>query len=221
MDAPREDLPRISFESLQDWKRVQNNLETALRARVDRELAARGLSSDEDKFLPHISQFLDAVSEIARPNLRINGRNFEDLPEDEDEFEPFDEALDRHIWSLSNQRLRWDREIATRRRGRPQEIATLLQQNFLQHRALEPDLSMDRPDDPDSHMDGKLVFAKPLRGNFLLGSLAAPEDQPLEIEDTFSKSASMAAQLLQLIATQQERARGLKSVAGHIKSLKS
>ena len=45
--------------------------------------------------------------------------------------EPFDEALDRHIWSLSDQRLKWDKEIAERRRTRPREIEALVlaQQN--------------------------------------------------------------------------------------------
>ena len=38
------------------------------------------------------------------------------------EIEQFDEALDRRVWSLSDQRRRWDLEVATKRRTTPQEI---------------------------------------------------------------------------------------------------
>jgi hypothetical protein len=46
------------------------------------------------------------------------------------EIEPFDEALDRHIWSLSDQRLKWDREIARTRSEKPKEVETMLQDLF-------------------------------------------------------------------------------------------
>lgn len=46
------------------------------------------------------------------------------------EIEPFDEALDRHIWSLSDQRLKWDREIARTRTEKPLEVESMLQDLF-------------------------------------------------------------------------------------------
>lgn len=42
------------------------------------------------------------------------------------EFEAFDEGLDRRIWSLSEQCLQWDVDIAKKRRERPQEVEKLL-----------------------------------------------------------------------------------------------
>ncbi|KAH7890971.1 hypothetical protein F5I97DRAFT_2071453 [Phlebopus sp. FC_14] len=86
--------------------------------------------------------FMDSLLEIARPNLRINGRTTEDPYEDED-VEPFDEALDRHIWSLSDQRLKWDKEIAGRRRIRPREIESAILDGFAQHRVPDLDCSHD------------------------------------------------------------------------------
>ena len=78
-------------------------------------------------------QFLETLFDVARPNLRINGRTTEEPSEveEDDNVEPFDEALDRHIWSLSDQRLKWDKDIAERRRTRPKDIEALLlaQQN--------------------------------------------------------------------------------------------
>jgi hypothetical protein len=83
---------------------------------------------------------------MAKRNLRVNGRNFEDLDEDEQGvfaysrppvldlnswiggLLPFDEALDRHIWSLSDQSLKWDGEIARKRRERPQDVERLVRE---------------------------------------------------------------------------------------------
>ena len=75
------------------------------------------------------TQFLETLFDVARPNLRINGRTTEEpseVVEEDDNMEPFDEALDRHIWSLSDQRLKWDKDIAERRRTRPREIEALI-----------------------------------------------------------------------------------------------
>ncbi|EGN92014.1 hypothetical protein SERLA73DRAFT_191716, partial [Serpula lacrymans var. lacrymans S7.3] len=116
MDAIRDELPRISVETMQDWKRVQANYNDALLLRLEKEIGAQGLSQERDALLAHIHKFSAQVFGVARPNLRINGRNYEDMEDDEEELEPFDEALDRHIWSLSEQRLKWDREIASERR---------------------------------------------------------------------------------------------------------
>ena len=42
--------------------------------------------------------------------------------------DPFDEGLDRLIWSLSDQSLQWDGEIATRRREKPREVHRLMKE---------------------------------------------------------------------------------------------
>jgi hypothetical protein len=40
----------------------------------------------------------------------------------------FDEVLDRKVWSLSAQRLKWDLEIANKRRTMPKDVELLMQQ---------------------------------------------------------------------------------------------
>lgn len=55
--------------------------------------------------------------------------------------EPFDEALDRHIWSLSDQRLKWDKEIADRRRSRPEDIEKLVMESFAKHHVYNLEVS--------------------------------------------------------------------------------
>jgi len=55
MDA-REDLPKISVETEQDWRRLQQNISTAFLGRLDVELQAQGVSHDMETFLPHTNQ---------------------------------------------------------------------------------------------------------------------------------------------------------------------
>ena len=55
MDA-REDLPKVSIETEQDWKRIQRNLSNAFLERLDKELEARGRTGDKDELLPHANQ---------------------------------------------------------------------------------------------------------------------------------------------------------------------
>lgn len=55
--------------------------------------------------------------------------------------EPFDEALDRHIWSLSDQRLKWDKEIADRRRSRPEDIEKSVMESLVQHHVCDVEMS--------------------------------------------------------------------------------
>ena len=77
------------------------------------------------------------------------------------EVEPFDEALDRETWSLYNQRLQWDLELATKRRNRPGEVVDLLENLFkVQDTALaELDKSTGEDGDrPDTTLpDGQLL----------------------------------------------------------------
>ena len=77
------------------------------------------------------------------------------------EIEPFDEALDRETWSLYNQRLQWDLELATKRRKRPQEVVDVLEKLFQAQGAPfgEPDPPLEEDEDrPDDMMpDGQTV----------------------------------------------------------------
>jgi len=165
MDA-REDLPKVSIETEQDWKRIQRNLSDAFFERLDRELEVRGHSAtDRNELLPQanqvrhcqqprafissrtIPQFLETLFDIARPNLRINGRSTDEPSEVEEDVnvEPFDEGLDRHIWSLSDQRLKWDKDIAGRRRTRPKEIEALMSDILAQQDSDEFDVAHNEP----------------------------------------------------------------------------
>jgi hypothetical protein len=53
------------------------------------------------------------------------------------ETEPFDEVLDRRIWSLSTERMTWDKELAERRRIAPAEVQHLVEDLLARQRAAE------------------------------------------------------------------------------------
>ena len=81
------------------------------------------------------------------------------------EMEPFDEALDRETWSLYNQRLQWDLELATKRQKRPQEVVGLLGNLLKVQEAVLGDLDQSIEEDegrPDATLpDGEIVFFTP------------------------------------------------------------
>jgi hypothetical protein len=79
---------------------------------------------------------------MAQPNLRVNGHNFEKMNDTGQgqplthtlrlrlntraDMEPFDEALDRRIWSLADTRLQWHKRTTRMRRETPEEIQARL-----------------------------------------------------------------------------------------------
>ncbi|KAH0830461.1 hypothetical protein J3R83DRAFT_1886 [Lanmaoa asiatica] len=197
MDA-REDLPKVSIETEQDWKRIQQNLSAALLARLDTELEFHGQSGDKDALLPHVDQFLEALFDIARPNLRINGRSTDEPCVDEDDVEPFDEALDRHIWSLSDQRLKWDKEIADRRRSRPEAIEKLVMESLAQHHVC----NLEVLEKSNAHAD------------------INPKQVDCELQQTLLNAVPLVHRLIQSIQTQQSRANRINSISAEVKALK-
>lgn len=126
VNAGWDDYPRVSIDSLHDWQRIKDNYLNAAVATLDKKLAEQGLVNQRDLYVQHIMQFVDKTFETTEPNLRVNGRNYEEYSEDEEEVEQFDEALDRRVWSLSDQRRKWDLEIAKKRRITPREVEGLI-----------------------------------------------------------------------------------------------
>ncbi|TFK42847.1 hypothetical protein BDQ12DRAFT_732446 [Crucibulum laeve] len=124
MDS-REDLPRVSVETVKDWERLKSNYKQAALARLDGHLNGT-TTLERDALVAHLNEFIDQTFKIAEPNLRINGHTFESLDQDGQNMEPFDEALDRRIWSLADTRLQWHKRIAEARRQTPVYLKTSL-----------------------------------------------------------------------------------------------
>lgn len=109
-----------------DWRRIKSGFSAAAFAALDQVLETCGDSVDKNALIPHIDQFIQKTFEIARANVRVNGRNLDEVPEAEEDSETFDEGLDRRIWSLSEQCMQWDVDISKKRRERPLEVERLM-----------------------------------------------------------------------------------------------
>lgn len=101
MDTQRDaDLTRISVDSLQDWLRIKDSYTQAALASLDDELRGSRLAAERDVLIMHLQQvylesathrktysrflkFVDRTFDMTRPNLRVNGRNFEELDTEE------------------------------------------------------------------------------------------------------------------------------------------
>ncbi|KAG6891142.1 hypothetical protein C0992_010130 [Termitomyces sp. T32_za158] len=118
MDS-REDFPRVSLATVSDWDSVKANYKSTVLDVIHEHIQAHGIAAERDALLAHANQYVERVFEMAQPNLRINGHNFGSL---EYNTEPFDEALDRRIWSLADTRLQWQKRIAETRRTLPKEL---------------------------------------------------------------------------------------------------
>lgn len=71
--------------------------------------------------------------------------------------EPFDETLDRRIWSLADTRLQWHKRIAETRRTVPAETESTMKTLLEQHRELDAATllvpSEEQSEETDTHTD--------------------------------------------------------------------
>jgi hypothetical protein len=102
MDESREEIPRISIDSLRDWHKIKANFTKAVFEQFDQRVRRDGLESERTSLVPLIQQvrgiiipdlhsltrslfqFIDTTFEKAKPNVRINGKKFDDLKDEDD-----------------------------------------------------------------------------------------------------------------------------------------
>ncbi|KAF8906016.1 hypothetical protein CPB84DRAFT_1770831 [Gymnopilus junonius] len=201
----REDIPRVSVGSVNDWQKVRTNYKDAALSLVkERTIASRALSEEQDTIMAHLDQFIERTFNLAQPNLRVNGTNFESLDESGREMDPFDETLDRRIWSLADTRLQWHKRIAETRRSVPAEIESTVVTLLERHRELD---SILLP-----------VGSEVLRDD----ELDTEEDslRQRRVEQALQNTSLLANELEQTISRQQERGDLAKVVVAEVKSLK-
>jgi len=147
----REEIPRIGVDTFDDLERIKADFTRQMLAVFEQKLTASALSTDGDAIKAHLMAWRDRTFEIAKPNLRINGINYEDHTQEADETEPFDEALDRQIWANHDEKLIWDKTLADSRRIKPVQIQKLMEDLLVRQRVEEEvedeeiDEDMDEP----------------------------------------------------------------------------
>ncbi|KIP02003.1 hypothetical protein PHLGIDRAFT_112510 [Phlebiopsis gigantea 11061_1 CR5-6] len=200
----REEVPRISVDNLYDWERIKKSYEDAAYSQLDARTQGQS-KEDRERLRAAMQKIVERTFEMCKPNLRVNGRNFEDLNAEEQGIEPFDEGLDRHIWSLSDQRLQWNGEIARKRREKPREVHRLMKE------LLETQQAVDE-------MEKEEYEAVELAEGEAEPDLS---DETYEnINETVKKTFAMVEELQQSVRLQHERTERLKVVTAEIKALK-
>jgi hypothetical protein len=79
-EESREDIPRISIDTLRDWHRIKDNFSKAVLEQFDQTIRQAGLESERASLLPHVQQVpIDSSSQartcshivaVYRDNLR-------------------------------------------------------------------------------------------------------------------------------------------------------
>ncbi|KDR81421.1 hypothetical protein GALMADRAFT_89324 [Galerina marginata CBS 339.88] len=201
----REDLPRVSVGSVHDWQKVRANFKDAATSQLQERIAAsKTFSQETDAIMAHLDQFIERTFSLAQPNLRINGTNFESLDENGRETDPFDETLDRRIWSLADTRLQWHKRIAETRRTVPTEIESTLSVLLERHRELDATLlpvGSEEITEEDSTAEEDILRQQ-------------------RIEQALQNTSALANELDQTVSRQQERGDRVKVIVMEVKSLK-
>jgi hypothetical protein len=52
----RQEIPRISVDTIEDWRRIKKAYHEAALAQLDEELAAAGCTEERQAYLSHITQ---------------------------------------------------------------------------------------------------------------------------------------------------------------------
>ncbi|KAF8894388.1 hypothetical protein BD779DRAFT_1500776 [Infundibulicybe gibba] len=193
MNSIREDLPRVSIDSIQNWEHVKSRYAQAILTKLETELSATGTLEERAALLAHINEYIESTWSIARPNLRVNGQNLELLDEHGQDMEPFDESLDRRIWSLADTRLKWHKRIAETRR----KVPATIENEFIE--ICKTGLQTDPSDVIDLVADDNTIYPQ---------------------QSGYDTIPAWGDELNQMIPIQRERSEILKAVTTEAKALK-
>ncbi|KAJ7125140.1 hypothetical protein C8R44DRAFT_782415 [Mycena epipterygia] len=193
------ELPRISIGTMRVWLRIKSGFAKAVEDKVDQHAKEHNLSADRrNAMLVNAQQYVEKTFEIAQHNIRINGRDFDELQPHEQDAEPFDEALDRQIWALASNRLQLQTIIATERRNKPLEYESAHKELLREHEALDAELTAT---DSDIEEDA--------------------DDSELDVDgEVFGQISAVTGELSQTIPSQQERSERSRLVEAEYKALK-
>ena len=73
VDSQREDLPRISVETLDDWRRIKRNYTLAALTALDEQLSGNNSAEDRQVLLAHLHRVCSSgIVQYSRKILIIN-----------------------------------------------------------------------------------------------------------------------------------------------------
>lgn len=57
----REDIPRVSVDSVQDWKQVRGNYEKAALSKLEEQVMLRGITAEKEAVKAHLQQVCTSI----------------------------------------------------------------------------------------------------------------------------------------------------------------
>ncbi|OCF44666.1 hypothetical protein I317_01553 [Kwoniella heveanensis CBS 569] len=204
MDEPS--FSRIIIDREADWLRVKNNVSSSIMGIMEARLstmpggkdgdAAKAMRAELEKRLGKVQE---KMFERSKYNLQVNGQNYESYV---DATEAFDETLDRNIWALQTESVKWKTDMAEKRKQLPQSFFRV-----------EEDLELRRadaewfPDDPEDEKD-KLKAAD-----------IPPPPRHEEVKKTLQTAVENITEVAKSVPVQLQRAQRAQTVREEISSL--
>ncbi|TFL01041.1 hypothetical protein BDV98DRAFT_593458 [Pterulicium gracile] len=203
------EIPRVSIDSLAQWREIRQNMMKAALQRLDERIRAGGLEAEREPMEAYIRKSVNEAMEIAQLNTRVNGTNWEDLKhtEADDDMEPFDESLDDAERALGTHRLDKERTIVDSRLYRPPQ--TLSQVQAALQQALEAEDELARKEEEE------LALEVSRQGDGM-----DAEEEVVDVESRMRPAYALARELEQSLPIQLERAKNFEAVKKEVMGLK-
>lgn len=195
---------RISISTVHEWRQIKENITAALKQSFESNLAGtRASKKDQEAARKALDEYLEGIFVAMKKNVRVNGQEMDSVNEDELDTEPFDEALDRKIWSLNATNLDWHKQLAHQSKSQPQEIQGMLSTVLEERQQFD---AMSVSDDGEEEVIPDIEDA------------TARFEQ---IEDVFGETQALNREIVQSLSTQKERVQRDIEVEADMKHLRS
>ncbi|KDN51677.1 hypothetical protein RSAG8_00224, partial [Rhizoctonia solani AG-8 WAC10335] len=134
------EIPRIALNCIDDWSRIQEELDSNVQDILNATLAAgEPLSaSDKEMLLKCLKDWQKEAFDTAKPNISVNGQDLENYVPEAEETEPYDELLNGRRQASTEEQLVWDKTLADRRRKAPKEVERVVEDLLIRQRMAIP-----------------------------------------------------------------------------------
>ncbi|KAG8904075.1 hypothetical protein FRB99_002311 [Tulasnella sp. 403] len=192
------DQSRINVESIEEWNKIKQSFTEAMSTTLDKKLGAKSTKIERDAVLAHLMHWRDRTFDLAKENVRVNGIDLEKYQdeEEEEELEPYDEVLDRRLWTHFAEGLSWQSTLAKRRREEPLNAERLVEDLIM--REINFELENSPP---------------------LVGLTPDPQETEAVLPERFTEVASIHQETVQMIEDWRESVTDLQEKVERVEAV--
>ncbi|CAE6465931.1 unnamed protein product [Rhizoctonia solani] len=211
------EIPRIALNSIDDWKRIQEEFDSHVQEILNATLASGEPLSDEDKemLINCLKDWQKETFDTAKPNISVNGQDLEHYVPEAEETEPYDELLNGRRQASTEEQLVWDKTLADRRRKAPKEVERVVEDLLIRQRmAIPVPMALDPPA-PRKIEGERIVLNKGSSTNHSIIEVPRWES----VVETHKETTTLATKLAQEEPLLMQRAQKAKKVGQTIAAL--